>query len=591
MLADFHLLVEDLRRIKTPGEFALSWERIQDELSVIQAEYTRMKFKYERSNKEKNILSSLLTRTSSDLKKVSDNLKIRAEELSTMLATIPAYVYFKDRNLNYVLVNQSFAELVGVTIEAIKGKKLNDIFQNYNSINYLEKEKEVIGSGIGSYDIEEVIRHEGRERWVSTNLAPIRNASGEIEGLIGISWDITERKLNESELKEAKELAEAGTMAKNEFIASISHEFRTPMNGILGLAEILRNTHLDAPQEDLLKGIVTSAENLLVLVNDLLDFSAIEAGKMELDFHPFMLDRLTEDVFIMLNLKAREKFLEFSVTINDDVPNHIVGDSQRLRQILLNLGTNAVKFTERGKIDIEISLQSRSADRALIRFDVRDTGIGIPPEALNSLFKVFSRIRQKQHKLISGTGLGLSICKKLTDMLGGQIGVESIVGQGTDFWFILPFDLSVPKIQNPFKATEGGMLIQPGKRVLVAEDNLINQKIVSFQLKRIGFEVELADNGEVALEKFRETDFDMVILDIQMPVMDGYQAAKAIRALEKGTSKHVPIIALTANAMKGDRELYLDAGMDGYVSKPFTPEILQSAILLAEKVASQFRKC
>ncbi|MCX6283276.1 MAG: PAS domain-containing protein, partial [Bacteroidetes bacterium] len=211
-----------MRRLRSPEEFTQYWDKVQEELSLVGSEYSKLKFKYERSNKEKNILSSLLTRTSADLKKVSDNLKIRAEELSTILATIPAYVYFKDVKLNYILVNQSFAELVGIPAKQIQGKNLNDIFQNYKSNNYFETEQQVIDSGTAVYDIEEELEFSGRLRWVNTNLAPIRSTTGKIIGLIGISWDITERKHYESELKYAKELAEAGTMAKNEFIASIS---------------------------------------------------------------------------------------------------------------------------------------------------------------------------------------------------------------------------------------------------------------------------------------------------------------------------------------------------------------------------------
>jgi len=321
-------IIDDLRNLGTPDEFLSGRDRILEELTRVNSDYEKLNFKYERSSKEKNILSSLLTRTSADLKKVSDNLKIRAEELSTILTTIPAYVYFKDVNLNYILVNQSYAELTGLPVDRITGRSLVDIFSNYKSTAYLETEHNVIASGKEDYNIEEEIEFNGRARWVSTNLAPIRNPAGKIIGLIGISWDITERKHYESELKRAKELAEAGTMAKNEFIASISHEFRTPMNGILGLSEILKNTPLDEGQADLLKGIVSSAENLLVLVNDLLDFSAIEAGKMELDFHPFILDRVLEDVFQMMNLKAKEKSLDFSVFISEDVPKHLIGDSQ-----------------------------------------------------------------------------------------------------------------------------------------------------------------------------------------------------------------------------------------------------------------------
>ncbi|MFZ4570103.1 MAG: ATP-binding protein [Bacteroidales bacterium] len=583
----FQSLIDELQNIKSSEEFAGSRERIMEDLLRMKTEHEKLNFRYERLNKEKNILSSLLTRTSADLKKVSENLKIRAEELSAILATIPAYVFFKDRNLNYLLVNKGFAELVGIPAEQIKGRSVKDIFLNYNSSDYFVTEQRVIDSGTAMYNVEEEVEYNGRLRWVNTNLAPIRNAANEIIGLIGISWDITERKHFESDLIHSKELAEAGTMAKNEFIASISHEFRTPMNGIIGLAEILKNTVLDEAQDDLLKGIVSSAENLLALVNDLLDFSAIEAGKMELDFHPFMLDRVLEDVFQVLNLKAREKSLGFSVIINEDVPKHLHGDSQRLRQIILNLTNNAVKFTEQGEIEIHIRLLNRAMDRALLRFEVKDTGIGIPPEAMNLLFKVFSRIKQKQHYLISGTGLGLSICKKLTDLMGGDIGVESVYGKGSTFWFTLPFELSGPKLQNPYNTQTAVEVSYSGKKALVAEDNLINQKIVSFQLRRMGFEVELTDNGQAALEKFASMDFDLVILDIQMPILDGYQVAKAIRQQEKGTSAHLPIIALTANAMKGDRELYLEAGMDGYVSKPFTSEMLQQAIEFANKAAAR----
>jgi PAS domain S-box-containing protein len=573
-------LIEEIAGIQRPEDFSGHRSSILDELKKVNSEFDKLAFKDEQSRKGKNILSSLLTRTSADLKMVSEKLKIRAEELSTLLTTIPAYVYFKDTHLHYMMVNKAFADLAEMPAGSITGKKIQDIFPGYKNTDYLKKETIVIETGNALYDIEEEIEHNGRKRWVNSNIAPIRNSEDQIIGLIGISWDITDRKLHEEELRRSKELAEAGTLAKNEFIASISHEFRTPMNGILGLSEILRNSALNPEQTDLLNGIVSSAENLLVLLNDVLDFSAMEAGKMEMDYQPFMIDRVMEDISLVMKIKAAEKSLLFEIVIDDNVPKRVIGDSHRLRQILINLANNAVKFTEQGIITVHVSKIEQLSNRATLKFEVTDTGIGIPPESMDLLFRVFSRVRQDKSKLISGTGLGLSICKKLTDLMGGRIGVESAPGKGSAFWFMLPFTLSnLQKIQSStptLKETSG----YKERSALVAEDNVINQRIVNFQLQKLGFQVDIVGDGQQAFEKYHAKKYDLIILDIQMPVMDGYQVAKAIREEEKGTSRHSAIIAITANAMKGDREMYLGAGMDEYISKPFTFEILQKTIRL-----------
>ena len=578
MIQKIEFLSELIRNLKTDADLARDREMILDELEKVNGEIAKLNFKVQRSTKEKNILSSLLTRTTFDLKQISNSLSVRAEELSTLLTTIPAFVFFKDIHLNYLLVNQAFADLVGASAREVTGKNSSAFFGIQHHSDYVEKENQVIRYGIAFYDIEEHVTGRDREFWVNTNIAPIRNAENEIVGLIGISWDITERKQHEEELRMAKELAEAGTMAQNEFIASVSHEFRTPMNGILGLSEILKNTSLSNEQLDLLKGIVSSAENLLVLLNDVLDLSAMEAGKMKLDFQPFMLDRVLEDISLVMAMKAKEKLLGFTITVKKEVPNAVIGDAQRVRQILLNLANNAVKFTEMGSVDIEVGLVEKTDRKAVLKFEVADTGIGIPAEAMESLFKVFSRLKQDKSKLIAGTGLGLSICRKLTEMMDGEIGVESAPGEGSRFWFTLPFTLSTTASKKAGNLAAARSQPYAGLRVLVAEDNPINLRIVDFQLRKMGFEVVPVVNGQEALDKYLGGKFDLVILDIQMPILDGYQVAKQIRETESAAGGHIPIIALTANAMKGDREQYLGAGMDEYVSKPFTHETLLKAI-------------
>lgn len=583
-------ILNKLNAVSSWEEFLEARKEIAEQVHALIREMTAVQFKYQRSSKEKNIIYSLLNKTSHDLNEAVKSLQNRAEELSTLLSAIPAFVYFKNRDLKYQVVNKTFEDFLGVHLEEIKGKTVDDILPEYDSTRYSQMEKEVMKSGKARYNIEEVIVNKGKKVWLSTNLAPFKNNRGEVTGLVGVSYNISDRKLYEIQLKKAKEQAEAGTRSKSEFLANVSHEIRTPMNGIIGMTEILMQSPLNSEQKQHLSAIETSANSLLSLINDVLDFSKIEAGKLNFEIQDFVLKEVLTDVENILKTRASEKGLDFKISSTENIPRELKGDPHRLKQILLNLANNAVKFTDRGYVHINITAEKATKNLIVLKFIVEDTGIGISKNGQKQLFKEFSQVDTSTTRKYGGTGLGLSISKKLANMMNGKIGVESEKGKGSTFWFTAQFAKAGPKKE---KTTDSGKAIKwefqhkmdKDLSVLLVEDNKINQKIARFNLEKAGYSVELAENGEEAVQMFGKKNYDVILMDILMPVMNGFVATKIIRNLEKDR-KHLdnkskdrtPIIALTANAMKGDREACLAAGMDGYLSKPFRQSDLVEAL-------------
>lgn len=555
-------------------------EEILKEVQNIEHDRQVLNFKFERLLKDKNVLNSLLKKTTEDLKKAVEALRFRAEELSILLSTIPALVYFKDTNLKYILVNKSFERFVNLPFYGIQGKMVEELITEYKTNNYAEMELEVIHSGLPLYNIEERIEKDGKEVWLTTNLAPYRDNEGEIIGLVGISWDITFRKNYENELQAAKEQAEEGTRAKSEFLANMSHEIRTPMNGIIGMAEILKQADLGEQEEENLDILISSTRSLLSLVNDILDISKIEAGKIELEIEDFDIRNTLKDIENIIYIKAEEKALDYKTFINPNVPEFLSGDPSRLKQIILNLVNNAVKFTLKGQVHVFIDIVDEHDDRVKIMFKVHDSGIGISEEGKKHLFQLFSQVDNSTTKNYGGTGLGLSIAKQLVILMKGEIGMESEQDKGSMFWFTAWLDKSsrTTAIPEPFDKE----FIFDGEAskklyILLAEDNEINQKIIQYSLTNAGYSVDIARNGQEAIDLYHQNNYDLVLMDVQMPILDGYEATAHIREVENvimNGSQRIPIVALTANAMKGDREKCLDAGMDEYLSKPFTPNDL-----------------
>jgi PAS domain S-box-containing protein len=384
------------------------------------------------------------------------------------------------------------------------------------------------------------------------------------------------RERSRQALLHAKAEAERLAHARTEFLANMSHEIRTPMNGVLGMLNLLKDTPLTDEQRDLLQTAETSAQHLLEILNDILNLAKIEAGQMKLERTPTDLKCLVCETCEMVRPQARLK----GILLREELPDgelYALADPTRLRQILLNLLSNAVKFTERGEVVARLIQREASADNEhALRFEVQDTGIGIPPDKQQQIFEPFRQADGSTTRKYGGTGLGLAISKKLVELMGGRMGVVSQVGEGSTFWF----EVSLPacdapahvRLEQQLRAAEQTPLT--GLRVLVAEDNFVNQKVIRRTLEKWGVEVQIANNGREALEWLSREPFHLVLMDCQMPEMDGYEATRRIRAYEQPRGLHMPVIALTANALEGDREKCLECGMDDYLTKPVNPDQL-----------------
>ena len=505
------------------------------------------------------------------------NRTAELERLSMVASKTNNGIIITDSEGHAEWINKAFSRLTGYDWEEIIGKKPGTVLQGKDTDKETVKR---IGQAVrqGKSFSEVILNYSkgGEPYWIKLDCDPIKNDDGELTGFIGIETDVTQNYENEQLLKEQKELATqlaedayAASKSKSMFLANMSHEIRTPMNGVLGMCDLLLETPLNSEQKEYSEIIKSSADSLLTIINDILDFSKIEAGKMTLETINFDLRELLNSFVSIMKFAADAKDLEVKLEIGEDVGQYYRGDPVRLRQIMTNLVGNAIKFTEKGWVKVTCQTHNEN-----LQFNVEDTGIGISEEQQKTLFDQFTQADSSTTRKFGGTGLGLAISKTLIKMMGGDIEVESYSRKGTQFIFDIQLTKSNKVTSEVKQSISSNCKFKDHNRVLLVEDNVVNQKIASKVLSKMGLEVDTAENGQDALEKISTGNYKLVLMDCQMPIMDGYEATKNIRNGHNGINKSIPIIAMTANAMVGDKETCIDAGMDDYITKPISKDLI-----------------
>ncbi len=525
-----------------------------------------------------------------NVEELTDEFEKTEEQLERVVNHVPGVIFETDGIGNFKFLNPSWELLSGYTVEETLGKHYSEFLKGFNSVSQDEIAK--IGCEV-SKDFKSVVSittKDGIKKWIEINYKTIENLNEDLPGVIGSLVDVTKLKETEIELIKTQKAMHKAIAAKEDFLSTMSHEIRTPLNGVIGISNVLvLDDHLESQKENL-KVLKYSSEHLLALINDILDYNKMEGGKIEFENTDFNIKALIKSIKKTFKFQAGEKGVAFMVDVDDKIPKYLKGDKTRLSQVLNNLLSNAIKFTHEGEINLVVENVSENNKTVTLLFEVQDTGIGISLDKLDRIFEKFKQADASISSMYGGTGLGLAICKKLLLMQNSDLKVKSVPDIGSKFYFVLSFDKSVKNVDGSSQTSPIQIVSEDikGTRVLVAEDNRINQIVISKYLEKWDIIYDVVDNGKEAVEKYNKYHYDIILMDLQMPKMNGYEATKKILKIAEVKGQKISIVALTASAQLDVRFKAEKTGMTGFVTKPFKSGDLYNTIVDQLKGVKQF---